>query len=79
MFDFINRAASTKEPAIEQGVDELIPYGDWRAKLERPESQLATADDRKRILVDAFGESPATIGSGRARRRLRYRTHGLGG
>jgi three-Cys-motif partner protein len=63
MFDFINRAASMKEPAIEQGVDELIPYGDWRAKLEQTEDQGATSNDRKRILVDAFGESLATIGS----------------
>jgi three-Cys-motif partner protein len=63
MFDFINRAASMKEPAIEQGVDELIPYGDWRTKLEQAESQGATSNDRKRILVDAFGESLATIGS----------------
>lgn len=63
MFDFINRAASMKEPAIEQGVDELIPFGDWRAKLEQAESAGATSNDRKRILVDAFGESLATIGS----------------
>lgn len=63
MFDFINRAASMKEPAIEQGVDELIPFGDWRAKLEQAESHGATSNDRKRILVDAFGESLATIGS----------------
>ncbi len=63
MFDFINRAASMKEPAIEQGVDELIPFGDWRAKLEQIESRGPTSNDRKRILVDAFGESLATIGS----------------
>src|SRR5581483_5237810 len=63
MFDFINRAASMKEPAIEQGVDELIPYGDWRAKLEHAERGGATSNDRKKILVDAFSESLATIGS----------------
>lgn len=63
MFDFINRAASMKEPAIEQGVDELIPYGNWRKKLEEAEQRGATSDDRKTILVDAFGESLATIGS----------------
>jgi three-Cys-motif partner protein len=63
MFDFINRAASMKEPAIEQGVDELIPYGNWRKKLEEAERYRATSDDRKTILVDAFGESLAQIGS----------------
>jgi three-Cys-motif partner protein len=63
MFDFINRAASMKEPAIEQGVDELIPYGNWRKKLEEAERRGATSDDRKTILVDAFSESLAKIGS----------------
>lgn len=63
MFDFINRAASMKDPTIEQGVDELIPYGDWRAKLEGAEQRGASSEDRKRILVDAFGESLKTIGS----------------
>ena len=63
MFDFINRAASMKEPAIEAGVDELIPYGDWRKKLEEAEKRGATSEDRKAILVDAFGESLAKIGA----------------
>ncbi|NPU13248.1 three-Cys-motif partner protein TcmP [Bradyrhizobium sp. 83002] len=63
MFDFINRAASMKEPTIEQGVDELIPFGDWRAKLEDAEQRGPSSEDRKRILVDAFGESLATIGA----------------
>ena len=63
MFDFINRAASMKEPAIETGVDELIPYGDWRKKLEEAEKREATSEDRKAILVDAFGESLAKIGA----------------
>jgi len=63
MFDFINRAASMKEPAIEQGVDELIPYGDWRKQLEEAELRGATSEDRKAIIVEAFGESLAKIGS----------------
>jgi three-Cys-motif partner protein len=63
MFDFVNRAASMKEPAIEQGVDELIPFGDWRKKLEEAEQREATSEDRKTIIVDAFGESLAKIGS----------------
>ena len=57
MFDFINRAASMKEPAIEQGVDELIPYGDWRRKLEEAEQGGATSEDRKAIIVDAFRQA----------------------
>jgi three-Cys-motif partner protein len=63
MFDFINRAASMKEPAIEQGVDELIPFGDWRQKLQSAELRGATSEDRKAIIVEAFGESLAKIGS----------------
>ncbi|MEA2859514.1 MAG: hypothetical protein QOC72_1553 [Methylobacteriaceae bacterium] len=63
MFDFINRAASMKEPAIEQGVDELIPFGNWRKELEEAEQRGATSEDRKTIIVDAFGESLAKIGS----------------
>jgi len=63
MFDFINRAASMKEPAIAQDVDELIPYGDWREKLEQAEQRGATSEDRKAIIVDAFGENLAKIGS----------------
>ena len=60
MFDFINRAASMKDCAA--GLDELIPYGDWRKKLEEAENRGATSDVRKTILVDAFGESLAKIG-----------------
>jgi three-Cys-motif partner protein len=63
MFDFVNRAASMKEPAIEQGVDELIPFGEWRKKLEKAERHAATSEDRKTIIVDAFGESLAKVGS----------------
>src|SRR4051812_23060536 len=37
MFDFITRPGRIKDPPIEQGVDELIPYGDWRKKLEEAE------------------------------------------
>lgn len=62
MFDFINRAASMREPAIAQAVDELIPYGDWRKKLEEAEQRGATSEDRKSIIVDAFRESLARIG-----------------
>jgi three-Cys-motif partner protein len=62
MFDFINRAASIKDPAVARGLDELIPYGDWRAKLEEADRRGMTSEARKEILVDAFGQSLAKIG-----------------
>jgi len=65
MFDFINRAASIDDTAIISGLDELIPYGDWRAKLKEAE-QLANSrlnsSERKAILVGAFTESLARLG-----------------
>ena len=65
MFDFINRAASIKEPAVVSGLNELIPLGKWRTKLDNAEraSGVLTADQRKAILVDAFAESLAQLGS----------------
>jgi three-Cys-motif partner protein len=63
MFDFINRAVSISNPALTKGLDELIPHGDWRKKLEEAEQRGATSDDRKTILVDAFSESLAKIGN----------------
>ena len=66
MFDFINRAASIDDPAIISGLDELIPYGNWRAKLK--EAELAAngrldSSERKTILVGAFTESLARLGN----------------
>ena len=63
MFDFINRAASIKDPAVALGLDELIPYGDWRTKLEEVERYRTTPEERKEILVDAFGQSLAKVGA----------------
>jgi hypothetical protein len=65
MFDFINRAASIKHPAVISGLDELIPYGNWRTKLDKAESTSngLTPDQRKANLVDAFAESLAQLGS----------------
>jgi len=65
MFDFINRAASIKEPAVVAGLNELIPFGDWRTALEtaertRPEG--LSSDERKAILVDAFASNLAHFG-----------------
>ena len=59
------RPRSRPETMVASGgteVDELIPYGDWRKKLEEAERCATTSDDRKMILVDAFGESLAKIG-----------------
>ncbi len=66
MFDFINRAASIRDPALAKGLDELIPFGDFRAKLAITESQEdkdpAIAESRKDLLVNAFNESLARLG-----------------
>jgi three-Cys-motif partner protein len=65
MFDFINRAASIDEPIVKQGLDELMPYGDWKAGLieaEREKERPLTPDERKEILVGAFSESLRQIG-----------------
>jgi len=65
MFDFINRAASIKDPIVVNGLDELIPYGNWRSRLD--EAELAhlgnlTSDQRKAILVDAFAGCLSQLG-----------------
>ena len=65
MFDFINRAASIKDPAVVSGLDELMPYGDWRAELakaERTRPGGLTPDERKAILVEAFSKSLRQLG-----------------
>ncbi len=64
MFDFINRAASIKDPTVLGGLEELIPHGNWRTRLETAErtSRGLTPDQRKAILVDAFAESLAQLG-----------------
>lgn len=66
MFDFINRAASIKDPAVVSGLDELIPFGDWRSKLDEAEHTQpynVTPDERKSILVDAFAKSLMRLGN----------------
>jgi len=63
MFDFINRAASMKDAAA--GLDELMPYGDWKRRLAEAEpiaSVAATPEERKEILVSAFKESMRQLG-----------------
>jgi three-Cys-motif partner protein len=64
MFDFINRAASIKDPPVAAGLDELIPFGDWRTRLEAAE-RTGTADPgvRKAILIEGFSESLRRLGN----------------
>lgn len=66
MFDFINRAVNIKDSSIAGGLDELMPYGDFRTKLAALESahpSEVTPEERKAVLVDAFGESLARLGA----------------
>jgi len=66
MFDFINRAASIDDPVIVGGLNELIPYGNWRANLKEAERQAGgklDSNQRKAILVGAFTESLARLGN----------------
>lgn len=58
MFEFINRAASMRDPQIVRGLDALIPFGDWRQQLAAADT-LISPSSRKRILINAFA---ATIG-----------------
>jgi hypothetical protein len=65
MFDFINRAASIKESAVVSGLNELIPFGDWRTTLEAAEKAHPgglSSEERKAILVDAFASNLAHFG-----------------
>jgi three-Cys-motif partner protein len=65
MFEFINRAASMNEPVTVNGLDELMPYGNWKLRLqdgERNAGRPLTSDERKEILVGAFSESLRQLG-----------------
>jgi three-Cys-motif partner protein len=66
MFDFINRAVNIGDANIVTGLNELIPHGDWRSKIMKAEAQGGgnmTPEARKKVLVGAFTESLATLGS----------------
>jgi three-Cys-motif partner protein len=64
MFNFINRAASIRDPAVVSGLNDLIPFGDWRTKLEAAErSGGATPELRKAILVEGFSQSLKRLGN----------------
>ena len=63
MFDFINRAASIRDPTVIAGLEELIPFGSWRTKLnEAEQAGNVTPDKRKAILVAAFSETLRQLG-----------------
>jgi three-Cys-motif partner protein len=66
MFDFINRAAGIRDPVVVAGLDELIPHGDWRARLAAAEASTPgglSSDERKTVLVDAFASNLAHFGN----------------
>ena len=66
MFDFINRAASINESVVIDGLNELIPLGDWRSKLEEAEQSgsvtptinqsISNVTLRRHIEVRVFGK-----------------------
>src|SRR5262249_29344218 len=61
----INRAASIQDPTVVAGLDELIPFGNWKARLEEAECRAPgtlTPNERKTILVGAFTQSLAQLG-----------------
>jgi three-Cys-motif partner protein len=65
MFEFINRAASMSRADTVEGLDELIPYGNWRQELKAGEKRLGRVlrpGERSAILLDAFKESLRKLG-----------------
>jgi hypothetical protein len=64
MFEFINRAANMTAPDTVAALDELMPYGKWRARLAEAGKgggrQLTP--DRKDILISTFTENLQQIG-----------------
>jgi three-Cys-motif partner protein len=66
MFEFINRAASMSAAITIEGLNELMPGSNWQQRLLEAEEQCGryglTMDDRKEILVAAFGDSLKQLG-----------------
>jgi len=62
MFDFVNRAASMGEAPTVTGINELIPYGNWREELTPQNAARKTPAERKKILISAFSQSLAQVG-----------------
>jgi hypothetical protein len=62
MFDFINRFAAHDDRAVVDGLNNLMPFGDWRVRLIEAIRDGATPDERKDILVRAFSENLRRLG-----------------
>jgi three-Cys-motif partner protein len=65
MFEFINRAASMSDPALINGLNELMPSGNWRDRMKGAEAaadRALTPDERKEILAGAFNDSLRELG-----------------
>lgn len=65
MFDFINRAININDAKISAALDDLIPFGNWREKIQHAEQMAAgelLPEERKCIIVDAFRESLKILG-----------------
>jgi three-Cys-motif partner protein len=60
MFEFINRAANMTAPDTVAGLDQLMPFGDWRQRLMT--GRTLSPDERKDILIPAFTENLKQIG-----------------
>ncbi|WP_343528588.1 three-Cys-motif partner protein TcmP [Sphingomonas sp.] len=56
MFDFINRFASMEQPAIQAGLDALLPGTDWRQRIMacKSDSTEQGAESRKDVLTTAI-------------------------
>lgn len=64
MFDFINRFATLQQPAIQAGLDALMPATDWRRRMESLNADPAErgANPRKDTLVSAISEAIGRLG-----------------
>lgn len=56
MFDFINRFASMEQPAIQAGLDALLPGTDWRERIMACRSDITEqgVESRKDVLTTAI-------------------------
>lgn len=64
MFDFINRFATIEQPAIQAGLDALLPRTHWRERMPGRDlgASERAADIRKDILVSAICDVIARLG-----------------
>jgi three-Cys-motif partner protein len=64
MFDFINRFATMQQPAIQAGLDALLPETDWRQRMAELDVDPAErgANPRKDILIAAISDVIGRLG-----------------